>query len=105
MEGKAGADRSRQADIYSLGTTFYALGNKDSAATQWEKAAELDPENRTAGMYLRMIRQMQALEEAEESGVHLEVERESTIPNPPEDTEGELKFTFEDDGSGNAPKE
>ncbi|HQN01438.1 MAG TPA: tetratricopeptide repeat protein [Candidatus Hydrogenedentes bacterium] len=82
--------------LISLGTTYYALGEKLNAGIQWEKAVEIDPDNRTAGMYLRMIRQLQALEEAEEAGVHLEVEA-CPPPERPDATNGELQFTFDED--------
>ena len=80
--------------LISLGTSYYALGDKKNAEAQWARAVELDPENRSAGMYLRMIRQLHALEEAEESGVHLEVEKPAADADTGKDN-GEISFIYD----------
>jgi len=76
----------------SLGVTYFALSDSELAKNEWETVLEIDPENKTAGMYLRMVNQLLAQEEAEEAGVHLEVERpKSTIPPSKDD----LDFSFD----------
>jgi tetratricopeptide (TPR) repeat protein len=76
----------------SLGATYLAKGEKEKAKQEWDDAIELDPENRTAGMYIRMVEQMLAQDEADAAGMHLEVEQPVT-----ESTEGgdELSFSFD----------
>lgn len=41
----------------SLGVTLFALGRPTDARAQWERAIEIEPENRNAQMYLRMLEQ------------------------------------------------
>ena len=89
--------------LISLGMTYYALGDKDSAEIYWERALGIQPDNKSAGMYLRMVRQMKAMEDAEVEGVHMEVE----IDNHPLITEqdsadsdtDEIQFTLDDKSS------
>ncbi len=50
-----------------LGTTLLALGEVDGAAAEWREALVVDPDNKSAGMYLRMV----------------EGQRSSRIPPPP----------------------
>ncbi len=38
-----------------LGVTLLSLGDIDQASVEWQKALEIDPENRNAKMYLRMV--------------------------------------------------
>jgi tetratricopeptide (TPR) repeat protein len=43
------------ARIY-LGVTLYSLGRRDEAIAEWEAALALDPGNKSAALYLRMVR-------------------------------------------------
>ena len=61
---------------------------------------DADPENRTAGMYLRMVEQILAQEEAKEAGVPLEVEE--AVPEAEADDE-ELNFSFDGERSSVMP--
>jgi tetratricopeptide (TPR) repeat protein len=38
-----------------LGVTLLSLGQADQAAAEWQHALEIDPDNKTARMYLRMV--------------------------------------------------
>lgn len=77
---------------FSLGITYLALGNRELAKREWSAVLEADPTNTTAVMYLKMVDQMIAQEEAQEAGVNLEVSRPS--PEPPKPAEEELSFAF-----------
>lgn len=57
----------------SLGVTYFALERKELAKQEWEQVLQEDAKNKTAGMYLRMVNQVLAQQEAEDAGVHLEV--------------------------------
>lgn len=78
----------------SLGAAYFAGNDKASARREWSEVLGLDPENRTARMYLRMVDQLIAQDEAAAEGMNLEVEAP-----PPESAEGgktdELDFTFD----------
>jgi tetratricopeptide (TPR) repeat protein len=39
-----------------LGITLFTLGRRPEAEQQWEKVLETDPQNKSAQMYLRMVR-------------------------------------------------
>jgi len=82
----------------SMGTTCYALGLKKEAQEQWREAAEIEPENRTAQMYVRMIEQMIAMEEAEAQGVHLEVASvpSKSVSTAPSSAQDELTFSLDE---------
>jgi tetratricopeptide (TPR) repeat protein len=100
----------------SLGVTYFALGNRELAKNEWQAALSRDPNNKTAGMYLRMVDQMLAQEEAIDAGVHLEVENQEAPEKSarPSDS-GELNFSFngqtasvmplEEDGDGDGEKD
>ncbi len=75
----------------SLGVTYFALNDKALAKNEWKSVLEIDPQNKTASMYLNMVEQMLAQEEAEEAGVPLEVEE--CKPGIPDENE-ELVFSF-----------
>ncbi len=75
----------------SLGVTYFALNDKELAKKEWKSVLEIDAQNKTAIMYLNMVEQMLAQEEAEEAGVPLEIENpEPTTP----DEDEELVFSF-----------
>jgi tetratricopeptide (TPR) repeat protein len=78
----------------SLGVTYFALTNREAAKSEWEAVLELDPKNKTAGMYLRMVDQLLAQEEAEIAGVPLEVASTPSDESSSE-TEDDLVFTFD----------
>jgi tetratricopeptide (TPR) repeat protein len=40
----------------ALGTALYAVGKLDEAMAQWEEVLRIDPQHRTAGMYLKLAR-------------------------------------------------
>ncbi len=42
--------------LLSLGVVLLALGKTEDAIKRWEEAIALDPENKSAGMYLRMAK-------------------------------------------------
>jgi tetratricopeptide (TPR) repeat protein len=82
---------------FSLGITYLALGDRELAKREWAAVLEADPENTTAEMYLKMVDQMIAQDEAAEAGMLLEVA-------PPMDKsapvlEDELKFRFNGEAS------
>jgi len=80
----------------SLGAAHLANGDKQAAKREWERVLEDDPENRTAGMYLRMVDQLLAQDEAEAAGLPLEVEQ----PRSEAPAEGdELDFSFDGEKS------
>jgi len=81
----------------SLGAAYLAKDDKERARAEWQEVLDLDPENRTAGMYLRMVDQLLAQDEAEAAGVHLEVEQPTTA-RVDEDGE-ELDFSFDGEKS------
>jgi tetratricopeptide (TPR) repeat protein len=76
----------------SLGVTYFAMGDRELARNEWKSVIEVDSENRTAGMYLRMVEQLLAQDEAAEAGMNLEVETPSTVQTSPKD---ELSFSFD----------
>ncbi len=54
--------RARYVPAYvSLGVTLLSLGNGPKAIATWEKALEIDPENKAAQMYLRMAKGAESL--------------------------------------------
>ena len=40
----------------ALGTALYAGGKLDEAVAQWEEVLRMEPNHRTAGMYLKLAR-------------------------------------------------
>ena len=76
----------------SLGVTYFILGDRELAKKEWQAVLDADPGNKSASMYLRMVDQFLAQEEAEDAGVHLEIE-------PPKSTSAidadELSFLFD----------
>lgn len=86
----------------SLGVTYFKMGEKELAREEWAGVLDVDPENRTARMYLRMVDQMLAQEEAEAAGVSLDVE----TPSPERGDgaeEDELDFSFDGEKSSVMP--
>lgn len=81
----------------SLGATYLAKDDKQAAREEWLEVLELDPENRTAGMYLRMVDQLLAQEEAAAAGVHLEVEQ--PVSGATEGGRDDLDFSFDGEQS------
>ena len=77
---------------FSLGITYLALGDRELAKREWSAVLEADPDNSTAEMYLKMVDQMLAQDEAAEAGVNLEISRPS--PSPPKRENDELTFLF-----------
>ena len=78
----------------SLGAAYFAKNDKQAARREWAEVLGLDPENRTAHMYLRMVDQLIAQDEAAADGVNLEVD----APLAEKTTEAggeELDFTFD----------
>ena len=63
---------------------------------------KVDPGNRAAGMYFRMVSQLLAQEEAEDAGVPLEVVEPKSTP-PPEPTSEDLTFSFDGEESSVTP--
>jgi len=80
--------------LISLGVTYFSKGDKKAAKRQWQSIIDKDPENQTAGMYLRMVKQMLAQEEADAEGIHLEVD-ESTSKKETQTPQEETSFSFE----------
>ncbi|MDJ0765697.1 MAG: tetratricopeptide repeat protein [Myxococcota bacterium] len=75
----------------SLGVTYFALNDRELARKEWEAALEIDPEDKAAQMYLKMVNQLLAMEEAEAAGMRVEVETPTSEKRPGGD---ELSFTF-----------
>jgi tetratricopeptide (TPR) repeat protein len=82
----------------SLGAAYLAKGDKQAAKQEWEAVLELDAENRTAGMYLRMVEQLLAQDEAKAAGLPLEVEQPVCDEGPPSKSD-ELDFSFDGEQS------
>lgn len=75
----------------SLGVTYFAMENRELAKKEWESVLEQDEGNKPAGMYLRMVKQVLAQNEAALAGVNLEVKP----PTAKETGEGEeTSFSF-----------
>jgi tetratricopeptide (TPR) repeat protein len=78
----------------SLGAAYFAKNEKAAARREWGEVLELDPENRTARMYLRMVDQLIAQDEAAAAGMNLEVEAPQA-EKADEASGEELDFTFD----------
>ncbi|HUT78701.1 MAG TPA: tetratricopeptide repeat protein [Polyangia bacterium] len=91
----------------SLGVTHFKMGELNQARFEWRAVLEQDPENRTAGMYLRMVDQLIAQAEAKAEGLDLEIApvvREGGEQDAGAATaEGELDFSFDGDRSSVMP--
>jgi tetratricopeptide (TPR) repeat protein len=77
----------------ALGMTYLALGDRELAKREWEGVLDIEPDNVTACMYLRIVDSMIAVQEAEEAGEDPEAIRPSKLP--PKPGEDELTFSFE----------
>ncbi len=77
----------------SLGITYLALGDRELAKREWEAVLDIEKNNLTANMYLKIVEQMIAQEEALEAGLNLEVDERESRP-PASETE-ELSFSFD----------
>jgi tetratricopeptide (TPR) repeat protein len=87
----------------SLGATYFAKNDRHAARKEWADVIALDPENRTARMYLRMVDQLLAQDEASAAGMNLEVDT-STQPAQRTSAEpGELDFSFDGERSSVMP--
>lgn len=91
----------------SLGVAHLKMGELNQARLEWREVLEIDPENRTAGMYLRMVDQLIAQAEAKAAGLDLEVappiREDEESRGEQGDGEDELNFTFEGDRSSVMP--
>ncbi|MDD5309586.1 MAG: tetratricopeptide repeat protein [Deltaproteobacteria bacterium] len=76
----------------SLGVAEFARGDKRAARQEWAAVLALDPENKTANMYLHMVDQLIAQDEASAEGVRLDVEQPISASSP---TIDETDFTFD----------
>jgi tetratricopeptide (TPR) repeat protein len=72
-----------------LGVTLLALGATEEAAAEWREALTLEPENRSAKMYLRMVEGQRSL-----------VGGAETPPNPPAQAHGSAGRTSVDGDDG-----
>lgn len=86
--------------LMSLGMTYFLLGESMSAKNEWESVLSFDPDNKAADMYIKMVSQLIAQQEADAAGMHLEVERPSSPAEPSTD---ELDFSFEGEKSSLTP--
>jgi tetratricopeptide (TPR) repeat protein len=87
----------------SLGATYFAKHDKAAARGEWNEVLALDPENRTARMYLRMVDQLLAQDEAAAAGMNLEVESPPPRAERASGEGGELDFSFDGERSSVAP--
>ena len=87
----------------SLGATFFAKNDKVAARKEWADVIALDPENRTARMYLRMVDQLLAQDEASAAGVNLEVDTSTQPAQRVSGENGELDFSFDGEKSSVMP--
>jgi Tfp pilus assembly protein PilF len=87
----------------SLGATYFAKNDKAAARREWNEVLQIDPENRTARMYLRMVDQLLAQEEAAAAGMNLEVEAAPSELAPTGRDSGELDFQFDGEKSSVMP--
>jgi tetratricopeptide (TPR) repeat protein len=39
----------------AIGITYYALGKREAALNEWNEALDIDPDNKSASLYLRMV--------------------------------------------------
>ena len=84
----------------SLGMTYFLMGERLSAKDEWESVLSIDPDNKAADMYIKMVSQLIAQQEAEAAGMHLEVER---LSSPAEPAADELDFSFEGEKASLSP--
>jgi Tfp pilus assembly protein PilF len=87
----------------SLGANYFAKNDKIAARREWSDVLEIDPENRTARMYLRMIDQLIAQDEASAAGVNLEVEAAPSPAKRADGENGDLDFSFDGERSSVMP--
>jgi tetratricopeptide (TPR) repeat protein len=87
----------------SLGATHFAKNDKLAARKEWAEVIALDPENRTARMYLRMVDQLLAQDEASAAGMNLEVETSPAAVERSSGESGELDFSFDGEKSSVMP--
>jgi len=87
----------------SLGATYFAMNQKTAARQEWSDVLEIDPENRTARMYLRMVDQLLAQDEASAAGMNLEVETARQPVERASGESGELEFSFDGEKSSVMP--
>lgn len=87
----------------SLGATYFARDDKAAARAEWTEVLEIDPENRTARMYLRMVDQLIAQDEAQAAGMNLEVDTSAQPAERVSGENGELEFSFDGEKSSVAP--
>ncbi|MCP4604826.1 MAG: tetratricopeptide repeat protein [Proteobacteria bacterium] len=80
----------------SLGVTYFVLGDRELAKKEWEAVISIDSNNKSANMYLRMVNQLIAQEEAQAAGMPLEVEAPAS--SQPRATD-ELSFSFNGESS------
>ncbi len=65
--------------LLSLGMTYYAVGDKHNAEIYWEKVIEKEQNNKSAIMYLKMLRQMKVMDIAD-----LKESTSDSIKSPPD---------------------
>ena len=87
----------------SLGATYFARNDKAAARAEWNEVLAIDPENRTARMYLRMVDQLIAQDEAQAAGMNLEVDTATQPEERVSGENGELEFSFDGEKSSVAP--
>jgi tetratricopeptide (TPR) repeat protein len=87
----------------SLGATYFAKGDKTAARDEWREVIAVDPENRTARMYIRMVDQLLAQDEASAAGMNLEVEAAPAVAARAEGESGDLDFAFDGERSSVMP--
>jgi tetratricopeptide (TPR) repeat protein len=67
-----------------LGVTLLSLGQPDEAVAEWNEALAIDPENRSAKMYLRMVEAQREARASKEPPIPLPItEPLSSHPPPP----------------------
>jgi len=81
----------------ALGITYFAKGDNTAARREWESILEKEPDHLSARMYLRMVNQILAQQEAAARGMPLEVDTSSHLPPPHPPDDDELTLMIGDD--------
>ncbi len=76
----------------ALGVAHFKGGDKESAKKAWREVLDIDPENKTAAMYIRMVEQL------DEPDLFVD-----TSETEERDTSGELAFDFDGETSAVMP--
>ncbi len=80
----------------ALGVACFSKGLSEEASKEWKAILDRDPNHISAQMYLRMVNQILAQQDAAAQGVPLEVDTSSVAPQPQAVGDEELSFTLDE---------